>query len=78
MLLAEKYPEIFSKNKGYFLISRSFVLKLYIFEALTNKKTAAHCWASSVNIVLSYLCVGPLPRIKIHFFLLKIFTDNLT
>ena len=43
MLLAEKYPEIFSKNKEYFLISRSFVLKLYIFVALTNKKTAAHC-----------------------------------
>ena len=38
MLLAEKSPEIFSKHEEYFLISRSFVLKLYIFVALTNKK----------------------------------------
>ena len=38
MLLAEKFSEIFSKHKGHFLISRSFVLKVYIFVAITNKK----------------------------------------
>ena len=38
MLLAAKFSEIFSKLKGHFLISRSFVLKVYIFAAITNKK----------------------------------------
>ena len=42
MLLAEKFSEIFPKhiNKKYFLffISEYFVMKKYIFVALTNKK----------------------------------------
>ena len=38
MLLAKKFSEIFSKHKGHVLISRSFVLKVYIFVAIINKK----------------------------------------
>ena len=34
-------------------------------------------FASAVNVVSSNSCVGPLPRIKISFFLLSICTDEL-
>ena len=38
MLLAEKSPEIFSKDKVDLFISEFFGLNWYIFVELTNKK----------------------------------------
>ena len=46
MLLADKFPEIFLKDKGCFFISESFALNRNIFVALTNKKLFSHYDAS--------------------------------
>ena len=34
-------------------------------------------WPSANNVVSSYPCGGPIPRIKISFILLSIYTDEL-
>ena len=41
MLLAEKFHEIFPKQKTYFFISESFTLNWHMFVELRNKETLA-------------------------------------
>ena len=43
---------------------------------LFDHENFSEYWASAINAVLSYLCIGPKARITITFLLLSICTDE--